>query len=513
MLEKTTLTIRNTSTLESLYSKFNLIMNTVLIYNELNITISGGYVFSNIFFSALIGGMVFFLPTAGFYTQHYLTASLIVWATTFCLFTLFLPKLLHLRKSFQVINKVSDCPKRPRQQQRLSYSPASSKSEGAYLNSKFGGSSYQHQQHEQSFGELLSMNGVLNADRSRQNSCQTNYHHQQKQKQQQKQHRQFHYHMQHRQLYYQTHNNIDPLFSKSTRKRDRKNGFVVDAYEALVPMRFILKTIPWLSSWDMMQMVLMPEISYFSYFAERTAKGDVFGYSHASVICASNETFILKIHGLRFYDILIQMANQEDLLDWCKWFNSKPSLILPQSNERQEQKNSNQHAPFNGTKAGCDAIHKTAQHRLPQKSTTLDSGITTRHLLADETDDEFDVFGEQRRESCFTLDTLGCDEISPWIKASHSVMGGDHKKGTMDIPPLPIDASIKPPWNVDTPSPTINDNQTLSRKASSYFTGIFTSSSAAVASASDLNTPDSDTRTIVDSPTTMDDDVIMMRDL
>lgn len=48
---------------------------------------------SNIFFSVLIGFIIFFIPTTDYFTRHYLTATMIVWATTFSLLTLFLPKL------------------------------------------------------------------------------------------------------------------------------------------------------------------------------------------------------------------------------------------------------------------------------------------------------------------------------------------------------------------------------------------------------------------------------------
>jgi hypothetical protein len=47
----------------------------------------------NIFFSVLIGFIIFFVPTTDYYTRHYLTATMIVWATTFSLLTLFIPKL------------------------------------------------------------------------------------------------------------------------------------------------------------------------------------------------------------------------------------------------------------------------------------------------------------------------------------------------------------------------------------------------------------------------------------
>lgn len=51
------------------------------------------FLFSNIFFSALIGSIIFFMPTTDFYTRHYLTAMTILWASTFSMGVLFFPKL------------------------------------------------------------------------------------------------------------------------------------------------------------------------------------------------------------------------------------------------------------------------------------------------------------------------------------------------------------------------------------------------------------------------------------
>ncbi|KAK4519569.1 Ribonucleoside-diphosphate reductase large subunit [Mucor velutinosus] len=47
----------------------------------------------NIFFSALIGFIIFFMPTTDFYTRYYLTAMTILWASTFSLCVLFFPKI------------------------------------------------------------------------------------------------------------------------------------------------------------------------------------------------------------------------------------------------------------------------------------------------------------------------------------------------------------------------------------------------------------------------------------
>lgn len=73
---------------------------------------------SNIFFSVIIGFIIFFVPTTDYYTRHYLTATMIVWATTFSLLTLFLPKLhaffLPEKESTNSLGKASDLSGRQR---------------------------------------------------------------------------------------------------------------------------------------------------------------------------------------------------------------------------------------------------------------------------------------------------------------------------------------------------------------------------------------------------------------
>lgn len=54
------------------------------------------FLFSNIFFSALIGFIIFFMPTADYYTRHYLTAMTILWSSTFSMSVLFFPKVYKL---------------------------------------------------------------------------------------------------------------------------------------------------------------------------------------------------------------------------------------------------------------------------------------------------------------------------------------------------------------------------------------------------------------------------------
>ncbi|KAI9272943.1 hypothetical protein BDA99DRAFT_432499, partial [Phascolomyces articulosus] len=47
----------------------------------------------NILFSSVIGFVIFSVPTTDYYTRHYLTLTVVVWAVTFSMLVLFLPKL------------------------------------------------------------------------------------------------------------------------------------------------------------------------------------------------------------------------------------------------------------------------------------------------------------------------------------------------------------------------------------------------------------------------------------
>lgn len=59
------------------------------------------HIVSNIFFSALIGFVIYSVPTTDYYTRHYLTATTVLWATTFSMIVLFFPKLLLFFKKGQ----------------------------------------------------------------------------------------------------------------------------------------------------------------------------------------------------------------------------------------------------------------------------------------------------------------------------------------------------------------------------------------------------------------------------
>ncbi|ORZ15701.1 7 transmembrane sweet-taste receptor of 3 GCPR-domain-containing protein [Absidia repens] len=447
----------------------------------------------NIIFSALIGVVAFFLPTTDYYTQHYLVATMVVWATTFCLFTMFLPKFLRFRKpaqdTYQVKNKASDLP--GRQQSTILSEDAKD------------GPNYQHGKqhiHQQSFGELLSMNGVLNGENTQQKHHQNSYfnclnhHHPQ-------------YQLHHRQLYHRT--CIASASSPKSSKEPQKKSAILDAYEAQMPMQRVLKYMPFLSSWNMQQIVLMPRMSYFSYFSDYTRKGNVFGYTHATIVSSSKEAYVLKIHGLRFHNILIQVANQDDLQRWYNWFNSKPGATTSPALHRRQQKTSTYLSFLTGsrTSSTSHALSNTPLGRVlsptPLNKPMLDSGMTTRHLLVSDDGES----GTRQNGSCITLVTI--DSQDKLQAGTDTVMGGT----VAELLPSTTTSRTRHDLNPSqtTVTNSSHQNESFLRTPELHATGL--RSSPSYTSTSSRNTPLSEGCTMVGTPCMNDEDDIMMYDL
>lgn len=230
---------------------------------------------SNIVLSALIGTIIFFLPSVDYYTRHYITASMIVWSTSFCFFALFSPKIINFfwhsnhRKEHQhntnnSKNKVSDISGSGKE-----YSNYYSRSH--HDNSSSSNSNNRMQQ--QSFGELLSLNGILNTDlhldgKTHQPITQPSLAQQDSQ-----------YHLHHRQLYHriQTTNpdSLQPILQE---------GGIVDGYEGHMPLQRVFRYFPFLSTWNMQQIVLLPDASYFSYFSVSHKKNIKYKIRHINII-------------------------------------------------------------------------------------------------------------------------------------------------------------------------------------------------------------------------------------
>lgn len=97
----------NTGKLVSQYSKYehHHVIQVPIMTNP--------NVVSNIFFSAVIGFVIYSVPTSDYYTRHYLTATTVLWATTFSMIVLFFPKLLCFFKKGQQYDTSANAGRRP----------------------------------------------------------------------------------------------------------------------------------------------------------------------------------------------------------------------------------------------------------------------------------------------------------------------------------------------------------------------------------------------------------------
>ncbi|ORY91838.1 7 transmembrane sweet-taste receptor of 3 GCPR-domain-containing protein [Syncephalastrum racemosum] len=205
----------------------------------------------NIFFSALIGFVIYSVPTMDYYTRHYLTGFTVVWATTFSMLILFLPK---MHAFFFGKDKSSGGGKHSDLTDRET-------------------TTFTHQ-------ELISLNHMI-----------------------------------------ATPGAMDPLFANENNP-NKENKTVLEAHEARMPVQVVCKYIPFLAAWDMKHIFLLPRVGYFSFFSEKSHKGQVFSYSDASIVSSSEGAYIFRVRGRRLFDVHIQVATPEDLEQWCAWFNS-----------------------------------------------------------------------------------------------------------------------------------------------------------------------------------------------
>lgn len=184
---------------------------------------------------------------------------MIVWSTSFSFIALFSPKIFTLfkisRDNRSTKNKVSDISS-GRKDNYSSYNNKSYSSQHHYHSRSTGESSNSRMQ-QQSFGELLSLNGVLNGgdlqlDRKPNEPLRRS--HQQSSDSQ--------YQLHHRQLYHRIQttkpDSLQPIL---------QDGGIIDGYEGHMPLQRVFRYFPFLSTWNMQQIVLLPAASYFSYFS------------------------------------------------------------------------------------------------------------------------------------------------------------------------------------------------------------------------------------------------------
>lgn len=95
----------------------------------------------------------------------------------------------------------------------------------------------------------------------------------------------------------------------------------VEVQEGDVPVRKTFKYFPFLSQWKMRRLMIFPRFGYISYYSEKTKKGTMISYSHASVYNTEEDAFILKIHGQDKYDVYIQLGDFITMESWKACLN------------------------------------------------------------------------------------------------------------------------------------------------------------------------------------------------
>lgn len=166
---------------------------------------------------------------ADYYTKYYISIVTVLWATTFSLLILFLPKL----QAF--IQQQRHLKAKKNTSEKISASQLVMAAAAATVG--FGGTpendpSYQKQQHLMdppgtTATELLSLGEVLGSDAPV-----------------------FH-----------------PTMDSSSKAPGRNHGSFVEVYEADIPARKVFRYFPFLSHWEMLHIMVFPWLGYFTYIS------------------------------------------------------------------------------------------------------------------------------------------------------------------------------------------------------------------------------------------------------
>ncbi|GAA5809575.1 hypothetical protein MFLAVUS_002986 [Mucor flavus] len=275
--------------LSTVYAAFLLLFATFLAYKT---RFAGRQYNRNILFSALVGFAVVVNPLADFYTKYYIDVISILWATTFSLLILFLPKL-------QAFYRVKMKEKRDEQQQQeKSNNTTSRPSVFSFLKSSHNQTYFDHHtSHSNSPGisELLSLEQILASDEPVLDDDDDNSLRRRK----------------------------PSAVSTTLENIDGGSSNFIEVHEGEMPIRKVFRYFPFLSQWEMHYVMVFPWLGYFSHFSKCAKKGTVMSYHHASVYSAKLEDYVLKVHGQGWCDMYIQLPNLNALNTWEQCFNQK----------------------------------------------------------------------------------------------------------------------------------------------------------------------------------------------
>ncbi|KAL0135191.1 periplasmic binding protein-like I [Mucor lusitanicus] len=236
----------------------------------------------NILFSALVGFTAMINPLANYYLKFYSVAVAILWATTFSLAVLFIPKVYIFYKQWQ---KTVTATTETADAEPPSFSPTTTacledEIDDATLYS-FLKSTTKKSSKDLLPPALISPMTVSNSDHD------------------------------------------DPDLTTTIEGRYDNTNVYVEVQEGDVPVRKAFKYFPFLSQWKMRRLMIFPRFGYISYYSEKTKKGTMISYTHASVYNSTNpeESFILKIHGQDKYDVYIQLGDFITMESWKACLN------------------------------------------------------------------------------------------------------------------------------------------------------------------------------------------------
>ncbi|SAM05514.1 hypothetical protein [Absidia glauca] len=240
----------------------------------------------NIFFSALVAFAVLVNAMADYYTKYYISIVTVLWATTFSLLILFLPKLQAFIQQQRELKAKKDT------SEKISASQLVMAAAVATVGFGTNDPSYQKQQHfmdPSDATELLSLGEILGSDA--------------------------------------------PVFRPTMdNNKGRNHGSFVEVYEADIPARKVFRYFPFLSHWEMLHIMVFPWLGYFTYISKCAKQGQVMAYHHATIHTAALENYVLTIHGQGVYDMHIQVPDLKTLELWETRLNQRYQVDEPGSN-------------------------------------------------------------------------------------------------------------------------------------------------------------------------------------
>ncbi|KAI7850017.1 hypothetical protein BDC45DRAFT_609119 [Circinella umbellata] len=234
----------------------------------------------------------------------------------------------------------------------------------------------------------------------------------------------------------------DSFSNASTIKNTNVSTTVFEAHEARMPVQVVFRYFPFLSAWDMKHVFLFPRVGYFSFFSEKSQKGRIFGYNRATIESSKQNTYILRVHGTNVFDVLIQVANLQELESWLGWFNTQknttPSLKSGSSSTTFTSSSGNTTCLTSPTTTSYTYSPTRSNKSMDiilsrKKYVRNDSGLSARQQLLSES---------TRQESNITLETI--ENVGPFVTPSDFNASQPHQQvlsspfTATSIPPTPL---------------------------------------------------------------------------